>query len=44
MTYLAPPLAILMAWLILSEAPPLLALPGGLSLLGVMIARRGPVP
>jgi drug/metabolite transporter (DMT)-like permease len=44
MTYLAPPLAIIMAWLILSEAPPLLALPGGtVCLLGVMIARRGPV-
>ncbi|MGA9160257.1 MAG: DMT family transporter [Actinomycetota bacterium] len=44
MTYLAPPLAIIMAWLILSEAPPLLALPGGaLCLLGVVIARRGPI-
>jgi drug/metabolite transporter (DMT)-like permease len=44
MTYLAPPLAIIMAWLILSEAPPLLALPGGvLCLLGVVIARRSPI-
>jgi drug/metabolite transporter (DMT)-like permease len=39
-TYLVPPLAILMGWLILSEAPPALALAGGvLCLAGVLIAR-----
>ena len=40
-TYLVPPLAILMAWLILSETPPLLAVAGGaLCLVGVVLARR----
>jgi drug/metabolite transporter (DMT)-like permease len=40
-TYLVPPLAILMAWLILSETPPLLAFAGGaLCLVGVVLARR----
>jgi drug/metabolite transporter (DMT)-like permease len=40
-TYLVPPLAILMAWLILSEAPPALAVAGGaLCLVGVVLARR----
>jgi drug/metabolite transporter (DMT)-like permease len=40
-TYLVPPLAILMAWLILSETPPELALVGGaLCLVGVVLARR----
>jgi drug/metabolite transporter (DMT)-like permease len=40
-TYLVPPLAILMGWLILSETPPALALAGGaLCLVGVVLARR----
>jgi drug/metabolite transporter (DMT)-like permease len=40
-TYLVPPLAILMAWLILSETPPPLAFAGGaLCLVGVVLARR----
>jgi drug/metabolite transporter (DMT)-like permease len=40
-TYLVPPLAILMAWLILSATPPLLAVAGGaLCLVGVVLARR----
>ena len=40
-TYLVPPLAILMGWLILSETPPVLALAGGaLCLAGVVLARR----
>jgi len=41
MTYLAPPIAILLAWLLLAEAPPLLAIAGGaLCLGGVFVARR----
>ncbi len=41
-TYLVPPLAILMGWLILGETPPGLALVGGaLCLTGVVIARGG---
>jgi drug/metabolite transporter (DMT)-like permease len=41
-TYLVPPLAILMGWLILDEGPPALALAGGaLCLTGVVAARRG---
>ena len=40
-TYLVPPLAILMGWLILSETPPVLALAGrALCLGGVVLARR----
>jgi drug/metabolite transporter (DMT)-like permease len=40
-TYLVPPLAILMAWLILDETPPALAIAGGaLCLFGVVLARR----
>ena len=40
-TYLAPPIAILLAWLILGETPPVLALPGGLlCLAGVALSRR----
>ncbi len=40
-TYLVPPLAILMAWLFLSETPPALAIAGGgLCLAGVVLARR----
>lgn len=40
MTYLAPPLAILLGWLLLDETPPLLAVAGGaLCLAGVYVAR-----
>jgi drug/metabolite transporter (DMT)-like permease len=39
-TYLVPPLAILMAWVILGESPPALAFAGGaLCLTGVVVAR-----
>ena len=39
-TYLVPPLAILMGWLLLSESPPALALAGGaLCLAGVAVTR-----
>jgi len=39
-TYLIPPIAILLGWLLLGEAPPLLAIVGGgLCLAGVSIAR-----
>jgi drug/metabolite transporter (DMT)-like permease len=39
-TYLVPPLALLLSWIILGEGPPLLALPGGLlCLAGVALAR-----
>jgi drug/metabolite transporter (DMT)-like permease len=42
-TYLVPPLALLLAWPILSETPPLLAIPGGiLCIAGVAIARWTP--
>jgi len=41
-TYLVPPVAIVMGWLLLDEAPPAAALLGGLLCLGgVVIARRG---
>jgi drug/metabolite transporter (DMT)-like permease len=41
-TYLVPPLAVLMAWLFLGEAPPALAFAGGaLCLVGVFVARGG---
>lgn len=40
-TYLVPPIAVLLGWLILGEVPPLLALPGGiLCLAGVALSRR----
>jgi drug/metabolite transporter (DMT)-like permease len=39
-TYLVPPIAVLLGWLLLGEVPPLLALPGGiLCLAGVALAR-----
>ena len=39
-TYLVPPLAVLLGWALLSEIPPLLALPGGaLCLAGVAVSR-----
>ena len=42
-TYLAPPVAIVLGWLVLSEAPPWLAAAGGLlCLAGVVLARRRP--
>jgi drug/metabolite transporter (DMT)-like permease len=42
-TYLAPPIAVALSWLILHEAPAALSVPGGiLCLVGVYIARRGP--
>jgi drug/metabolite transporter (DMT)-like permease len=41
MTYLAPPIAILLSWLLLGETPALLAIAGGvLCLGGVVLARR----
>ena len=41
LTYLVPPIAILLGWLILDESPPALALAGGaICLVGVFIARR----
>ncbi|HTF40362.1 MAG TPA: DMT family transporter [Propionibacteriaceae bacterium] len=40
-TFVVPPITILLAWLFLSEVPPMLAILGGaLSLIGVAIARR----
>jgi drug/metabolite transporter (DMT)-like permease len=42
-TYLVPPLAIALGWLLLGEVPPLLAVIGGaVCLLGVAVARRRP--
>ena len=45
-TYLVPPVALLLGWVILGEVPPVLALPGGiLCLAGVALARwRGREP
>lgn len=41
-TYLVPPISVLLGWLLLDESPPALALAGGtLCLLGVVVARRG---
>jgi drug/metabolite transporter (DMT)-like permease len=40
-TYLVPPLAVLLGWMVLSESPPALALVGGvLCLFGVTLTRR----
>jgi drug/metabolite transporter (DMT)-like permease len=39
-TYLVPPVAIVMAWLILREAPPALAIVGGLLCIGGVIVAR----
>ena len=40
-TYLVPPVAVLMAWALLGETPPVLALLGGvLCLAGVYVTRR----
>ena len=39
-TYLVPPIAVLLSWILLAQVPPLLALPGGiLCLAGVALAR-----
>ena len=39
-TYLVPPLAVLLGWIVLGEVPPLLAVPGGvLCVAGVALAR-----
>ncbi len=41
-TYLVPPLALILGWVLLGETPPALALPGGvLCLLGVAVSRGG---
>lgn len=40
-TYLVPPLAIALGWLLLSETPPPLALAGGLLCLGGVAITRG---
>ena len=40
-TYLVPPVAILMAWLILAEVPPLLAIAGDALCIGGVIVARG---
>jgi drug/metabolite transporter (DMT)-like permease len=43
-TYLVPPIAVVMGWAVLGEAPPALALAGGaLCLAGVFVARGGRV-
>src|SRR3954467_6453595 len=45
LAYLAPPISIVLAWLLLGETPPLLALAGGAtSLAGVALSRRRPAP
>ncbi|HEX3975056.1 MAG TPA: DMT family transporter [Solirubrobacteraceae bacterium] len=42
-TYLVPPIAVLLGWVMLGEVPPLVALPGGiLCLAGVGLARWSP--
>jgi drug/metabolite transporter (DMT)-like permease len=42
-TYLVPPIAVLLGWILLGEVPPLVALPGGiLCLAGVGLARWTP--
>jgi drug/metabolite transporter (DMT)-like permease len=42
-TYLVPPIAVLLGWIMLGEVPPLVALPGGiLCLAGVGLARWAP--
>jgi drug/metabolite transporter (DMT)-like permease len=42
-TYLVPPIAILLGWLLLGETPPGLAIVGGaICLAGVVVAQRRP--
>jgi drug/metabolite transporter (DMT)-like permease len=44
MTYLVPPIAIFLGWLLLGEAPPALAVLGGaICLVGVFVAQRRPI-
>jgi drug/metabolite transporter (DMT)-like permease len=41
MTYLVPPIAVLLGWALLGETPPVLAVAGGaLCLAGVIVAQR----
>jgi drug/metabolite transporter (DMT)-like permease len=42
-TYLVPPVVIVMAWLLLGEVPPLLAILGGVACIGGVIVARMPV-
>jgi drug/metabolite transporter (DMT)-like permease len=43
MTYLVPPVAIAISWLLLGEIPPALALVGGATcIVGVIVARSAP--
>ncbi|MGO9788171.1 MAG: DMT family transporter [Solirubrobacteraceae bacterium] len=43
MTYLVPPISVILGWLALGETPPLLALPGGiLCIAGVAVTRLAP--
>jgi drug/metabolite transporter (DMT)-like permease len=43
MTYLVPPIAILLGWLLIGEVPPAPAVAGGaLCLAGVFVAQRRP--
>jgi drug/metabolite transporter (DMT)-like permease len=42
-TYLVPPIAILLGWILLGETPPGLAIAGGaVCLAGVVVAQRRP--
>jgi drug/metabolite transporter (DMT)-like permease len=41
LTFLVPPLTVLLGWILLSETPPLLALTGGLLCLGGVALSRG---
>jgi drug/metabolite transporter (DMT)-like permease len=41
-TYLVPPLAVVLGWLMLGEVPPALAIPGGLLCLGGVALSRAP--
>jgi drug/metabolite transporter (DMT)-like permease len=41
-TYLVPPISVVLGWVLLEESPPAAALAGGaVCLLGVVVARRG---
>ena len=43
-TYLVPPIAVLLGWILLGETPPALAIPGGaLCLAGFALTRRAPM-
>ena len=43
-TYLVPPLAILLGWLLLGEVPPALAIPGGVLCIAGAALARGVTP